>query len=122
MNYVRYIEIKNRRLSRVGCMKCNTFLYDLQDRVSLKAALDNNLPRHIAVNLSDGSYTDLVLCKSCDVVEADLPKLENSAKFAWLYEFISAGNSRDAILRIAKRLKTLKMLNRRETTCLTPTL
>lgn len=119
MNCVRYIEIKNNRLSRVGCMKCNTFLYDMQDAKSLKEAIANDLPHRVAVVLSDGSYTDVVLCKSCDVISTDLPRLENTMKFAWLYEFIQAGRPRESILILAKRAKALKMLHRRDT-CPTP--
>ena len=122
MNYVRYIETKNRRLSRVGCMKCNSFLYDMQDGVSLKEAERIGLPHRVAIILSDKSYTDVVLCKTCDVIPADLPKLENTMKFGWLYEFIQAGRTPEMILELAKRVKEIKMLYRRDSTCPTPTL
>lgn len=112
MNYVPYVSFKNHRLTRVGCMKCNKFLYDFSDAVSLKDAERLKLPHRVPLALSDGSRTDMVLCHECDVMPADIPMLELTMKRAWLVEFIQAGRPRELILQLARRIKTLKILGR----------
>ncbi len=114
MNHTPYIDMVNGRLRRVGCMKCNRFLYDVGDKVSMQDAERAKLPHRVPMMLSDGSYTDLVLCHSCDVVDADIPHLERTMKYGWMYEFVKAGRATKEIIGLATRIRATSILGRKQ--------
>lgn len=112
MKIVRYFDMVGRFLRRVGCMKCNTFLYDRMDKPSVTEAHAKGLPVRIPILLSDGSCTNVLLCKGCQYTEVDLPQYEATAKFAWMYEHIKVGRNKDEIVRLGKHLKDLHFVRK----------
>lgn len=101
MSFTPHVDIDDKGVYRLGCMLCNDtigtrdYVMDQEGHFILDAK-GNKIPylrhwshiRFVEMHLSDGSFTDLLVCKDCAprVNETWHEHLANTMKRAWLME------------------------------------
>lgn len=120
-----YVKFDDFGLLSVACMKCGAIVAkrtyveipnktnpNQMEKVLAMQRLGNW--RQTKVDLSDGSYADMIVCACCvdGICDKDLVNLEEQMKLGWLEEMVAGGFPKDKIDKHKERVKNLKLLKK----------